>query len=62
MAREDGFYWVRIGGGWEVAQTFMGMWTLAGMACTFSDKQFLEIGERIPEPGSEQRTGRALEV
>lgn len=62
MALEDGFYWVRVRGGWEIAKTFMGKWILTGIAFQFPDYVFLEIGERIPEPGSEQRPGRAREV
>jgi hypothetical protein len=50
--RPDGFYWVRMGSRWEVAELSDGeFWYQAGSDSTLRDSSFDEIGERV-ERGS----------
>jgi hypothetical protein len=52
--REPGFYWVRDGGAWAVAEWSGARWWLTGAGCCFiGDDTFTEIGPRITPPGEE---------
>ncbi len=61
--REPGFYWVRDGGGWSVAEwrcfafantvdafPIKPEWYVPGNECGFQDDEFDEIGERVALP------------
>ena len=55
MKREDGFYWVKYDGSWEVARynkcsKSYGFWDVIGSEDQFYDEAFEQIGEQIKKP------------
>src|SRR4030043_1376977 len=45
--RENGYYWVRRGDIWNVAEYFYGGWILCGHVIDHDDTYFDEIGEKV---------------
>lgn len=52
MKREDGFYWVKLDGEWEVGEykSRRDFWFICGYEPELRDNDFDEIGEQIKKP------------
>jgi len=58
MKREPGFYWVRTGTGWKVAEFGRGGdWWFCGSEMPADDRYLKEIGERVERSNSNPETG-----
>lgn len=47
MKRENGFYWVKWGSKWDIAEWIETVWLMAGDDGTYQESFMYEVDERI---------------